>query len=129
VCTLVYRSFLAFSFHVFFDFFLMLRRNSNVCILLRFRTQTVFFSHFKSTSWSATLPSRTSWAVENNTNCLINYHYYYTFNTDRYVHIYRQSFSGDPCLCNEKKVILYIELFSYQLIVMIYVILARKKLE
>ncbi|KYM81217.1 hypothetical protein ALC53_08288 [Atta colombica] len=60
----------------------MLRRNSNVCILLRFRTQTVFFSYFKSTSWSATLPSRTSWAVENNTNCLINYHYYYTFNTD-----------------------------------------------
>ena len=40
VCTLVYRSFLAFSF--VFDFFL-LRRNSNVCILLRFRTQTVFF--------------------------------------------------------------------------------------
>ncbi|KYN00662.1 hypothetical protein ALC62_08520 [Cyphomyrmex costatus] len=32
-----------------------------------------FFTHFKSTSWSATLPSRTSWAVENNTNCLINY--------------------------------------------------------
>jgi len=72
MCVRVCRSFLAFSF--VFDFFFL---HHNVCILLRFRTQTVLFSYIKSTSWSATLPSRTSWAVENNTNCLVNYHYYY----------------------------------------------------
>lgn len=72
---------------IFFLFFLLL--NNDLRFIEISHSNCGLFSYIKSTSWSATLPSRTSWAVKNNTNCLVNYHYYYQY-------IYEKGFTDCP---------------------------------
>jgi len=85
VCVKKFDFFVWFRF--FFFFFLLL--NNDLRFIEISHSNCGLFSYIKSTSWSATLPSRTSWAVKNNTNCLVNYHYYYQY-------IYEKGFTYCP---------------------------------